>query len=430
MTINKIAYTGLTEATYRITSSEGSYMSSNLPIYNSVIDGIQITNNYSDYVTVENWGDSYFGVNTVTQIDSTDPMPIILHVVSNAYEDFDFTINLVPVDKPIPFLYVNGVPGKLTVGETSNNLNVDFDGDTISFSVIPGYEEYIDIDPATGAITAKKAGTAYFIVTGSETDFYSETYQYMMITIVGGETPEYAAVEEMINALPDEITLDDKDAVEAARAAYDALSEDQKALIAPETLAKLEAAEAALIPALVNESIILTANPIVGEKISVKGIASGGAGGYTYAFYYKKSSGSNWYQMADPYTTTRAAFKPSIVAKYDVKVIVKDAKGNTDETIQTVKVRKPLVNLSKILTAEAKVGEKVRVKGAASGGAGGYTYEFFYKKSSKDTWYKMSGSAATAAFKPASATSYDIRAIVTDADGNKEEEILTVDVSK
>ena len=430
MTINKIAYTGLTEATYRIMSSERSYMSSSLPINNSVIDDIQITNNYSDYVTIENWGDSYFSVNTVTQLDSTDPMPIILHVVSNAYEDFDFTINLVPTDKPIPFLYVYGVPGKLTVGETSDILHADFDGDTVSYSVIPGYEEYIDIDPATGAITAKKAGTAYFIVTGSETDFYSETYQYMMITIVGGETPEYAAVEEMINALPDEITLDDKDAVEAARAAYDALSEDQKALIAPETLAKLEAAEAALIPALVNESIILTANPIVGGKISVKGIASGGAGGYTYAFYYKKSSGSKWYQMSDPYTTTRAAFKPSIAAKYDVKVIVKDAKGNTEETILTVKVRKPLVNLSEILTAEANVGEKVRVKGAASGGAGGYTYEFFYKKSSKDTWYKMSSSATTAAFKPASATSYDIKGIVTDADGNKEEVILTVDVSK
>ena len=191
MTINKIAYTGLTEATYRIMSSEYSYMESNLPIDDSVISEIRITNNYSDYVTIENWGNSYFSAATMTQLDSTDPMPIILHVVSNAYEDFDFTINIVPTDKPIPFFYVNGVPGILTVGKTSDIPDVDKDGDgTLSYSVIPGYEEYIDIDPATGAVTAKKAGTAYFLATVSETDEYAETSRYKMITIVKAQDLE------------------------------------------------------------------------------------------------------------------------------------------------------------------------------------------------------------------------------------------------
>ena len=431
MTINKIAYTGLTEATYRIMSSEGSYMSSSLPINNSVIDGIQITNNYSDYVTVENWGNSYFGVNTVTQIDSTDPMPIILHVVSNAYEDFDFTINLVPTDKPIPFLYVYGVPGKLTVGETSDILHADFDGDTVSYSVIPGYEEYIDIDPATGAITAKKAGTAYFIVTGSETDFYSETYQYMMITIVGGETPEYAAVEEMINALPDEITLDDKDAVEAARAAYDALSEDQKALISDETLAKLEAAEEALVSELVNESYIEDdAEEIeLGNRIKVCGAADGGTGEYTFAFYYKKSSGTEWTKMTADSNGTSASFKPGKAVSYDVKAVVTDSDECSAEKIFTVSVKAPLVNKSELITT-ATVGEKIILKGAASGGAGGYTYAFYYKKSSRENWLEMKPAYTTksASFKPGKAVSYDVMAVVKDADGTTAEKVYTVAV--
>lgn len=334
------------------------------------------------------------------------------------------------------------------------------------------------------------------------------------------------AVADAINALPAEVTVDDKDAVEAARAAYEALTDIQKDLVDTDVLAKLAAAEEALIPELVNESyiqndateIILgsrikvygaasggkgeyayafyyrkTANdnwhemapayttqsasckpaivanyelkviakdacgtteekifsvkvkkPLtndstinaeeieIGEKIVVSGTASGGTGDYTYAFYYKKSSGSNWYQMAEPYTTKHAAFKPAATVSYDVKVIVKDANGNTEEKIFTVKVNGPLVNKSYVVTTDAKVGEKVRVKGAASGGAGGYTYAFYYKKSSKSDWYKMAEpyTTKTAAFKPASATGYDVKVIAKDAHGNTEEVIYTVDVTK
>ena len=65
-----------------------------------------------------------------------------------------------------------------------------------------------------------------------------------------------AKVEETINALPaaDKITLENKEAIEAARAAFDALTETQQGLVskdaqdkltaADDVLAKLEAAEA------------------------------------------------------------------------------------------------------------------------------------------------------------------------------------------
>ena len=54
-----------------------------------------------------------------------------------------------------------------------------------------------------------------------------------------------AVVSEQLNVLGDaeSITLDDKSAVEAARAAYDALTKDQKALVDEDALAKLTAAE-------------------------------------------------------------------------------------------------------------------------------------------------------------------------------------------
>ena len=54
-------------------------------------------------------------------------------------------------------------------------------------------------------------------------------------------------VTDMINALPAPVQLEDKAKVEAARAAYDALTEDQKDLIVPEILEKLTNAEAEIV---------------------------------------------------------------------------------------------------------------------------------------------------------------------------------------
>ena len=61
-----------------------------------------------------------------------------------------------------------------------------------------------------------------------------------------------AAVRDMINALPDadDVTADDKDDIEAARAAYDALTDDRKALIDEDTYKKLTDAEDSLKPSI------------------------------------------------------------------------------------------------------------------------------------------------------------------------------------
>lgn len=55
-------------------------------------------------------------------------------------------------------------------------------------------------------------------------------------------------VEDQINVLPAkyDVTYDDKDDIEAARAAYEALTDDQKALIDEDTYKNLDDAEDAL----------------------------------------------------------------------------------------------------------------------------------------------------------------------------------------
>ena len=77
-------------------------------------------------------------------------------------------------------------------------------------------------------------------------------------------------VEEMINALPDEITLQDEAAVNAAREAYDALTEGQKAYVG--NLEKLLQAEARIV------SLKGSADH-TGNHISTGNNASAGTGG-------------------------------------------------------------------------------------------------------------------------------------------------------
>lgn len=54
------------------------------------------------------------------------------------------------------------------------------------------------------------------------------------------------AVIELINALPETVDIDDETDIEAARAAYNALTDDQKALVSAEVLALLTTAESGL----------------------------------------------------------------------------------------------------------------------------------------------------------------------------------------
>ena len=72
-------------------------------------------------------------------------------------------------------------------------------------------------------------------------------------------------------------------------------------------------------------------------EVTSAGVISG-TGDYTYAFYYKKSSRTDWYAMAPEFTTKTAAFKLASAVSYDVKVVVKDAEGRTAEQIYKVDV--------------------------------------------------------------------------------------------
>ena len=74
---------------------------------------------------------------------------------------------------------------------------------------------------------------------------------------------------------------------------------------------------------LENTSTVSSDKIVVGKKIVITGSAAGGAGGYQYAFYYKKYNKDSWTVIGDAFTTKSAAFRPGTAIDYDVRIVVK-----------------------------------------------------------------------------------------------------------
>lgn len=184
--------------------------------------------------------------------------------------------------------------------------------------------------------------------------------------------------------------------------------------------------------ALENNSTVDTDKIVVNQTVTITGAADGGRGSYTYTYLYKKSKNTDWVTIKNSNISgNTATFKPTAATDYDIKVIVTDSEGKTSEKVMTLKYETSLVNNATISTETVTVGNKVVLKGAAAGGAGGYQYAFYYKKSKNSTWTAISeNTAKSAAFKPGSAVSYDAKVVVTDADGKTAEKIFTVSVTK
>lgn len=181
-----------------------------------------------------------------------------------------------------------------------------------------------------------------------------------------------------------------------------------------------------------NASTIRT-TAVAGEPVVLNAVAIGGTGEYSYALMYKKSTSNTWTKIGKKYgTASTGSFTPKSAVKYDIMINIKDSTGKVKSKTFTVDVKAPLKNKTTVNAETVKVGEKIVLKGAASGGKSGYAYIFYYKKSKNSNWLEIKPAYTTksAAFKPGTATSYDVKSIVMDADGRAAEKIYTVKVTK
>ena len=85
-------------------------------------------------------------------------------------------------DRDTQFITASNV--NATYGDTDKKVRATTDGDgQISYAVRSGSEDYIDVDPSTGALTLKKAGTATVTVTASATPTYNKATRDVTVKI-------------------------------------------------------------------------------------------------------------------------------------------------------------------------------------------------------------------------------------------------------
>ncbi len=167
--------------------------------------------------------------------------------------------------------------------------------------------------------------------------------------------------------------------------------------------------------ALTNKTSVSKTSFTVGETITVKGAASGGSGAYTYEFYYKRSTASSWTKFGSNGTGT---FCPGSAGTFTIRTYAKDSRGASSMKEFTLTAKTgALTNNSSVTKTSFNVGEAVTVKGAAYGGSGSYTYEFYYKRNTVNSWTKF-GNATTATFQPGSAGTFTVRVYVKDTAGS------------
>ncbi len=79
--------------------------------------------------------------------------------------------------------------------------------------------------------------------------------------------------------------------------------------------------------ALTNNSTVSATSVELGSAVNIKGIASGGNGGYQYAMYQKTTKATSWQTLKSYSTSTIKAFIPTQTGTYDICVKVKDSSG-------------------------------------------------------------------------------------------------------
>ena len=185
-----------------------------------------------------------------------------------------------------------------------------------------------------------------------------------------------------------------------------------------------------------NNSTVSGTTVNVGDKITFNGSASGGLGNYKFTYSYKKGDSSSWVTVGRADTSeTSASFVPQCNGKYTLKISVKDSDGTVKDKTFTVTVNKyPELRNNSTLSSQAVIlGSNLVIRASASGGAGNYTYTYYYKRTANTKWEKTGAAdttSTTATIKPLAATAYDVKVVVKDKDNNKAEKNLSFEVCK
>ncbi len=167
-----------------------------------------------------------------------------------------------------------------------------------------------------------------------------------------------------------------------------------------------------------------------GETINIKGSATGGEAPYKFEYYFKKASAAQWSKKNVANTVVSTTIKPSSATTYNIKVVVKDSKGNIAEAYSDVLVNPESIVNTSTVSEKIALGDTINIAASATGGTEPYTYSYYFKKSSASSWNtKLENTALpSTTIKPGSVTAYNVKVKITDDDGKTAEKIFNVQV--
>ena len=129
---------------------------------------------------------------------------------------------------------------------------------------------------------------------------------------------------------------------------------------------------------------------IKGEKITLKAIAHGANGDYTYKFIVFNRATDEWYDLTgftSKNTYTWTANKTGVRNFY---VDVKDKNGKVVRSkVQTVMVVSGLNVSASVTTDSVKEGQKVTITAKAKSGTSPYVYSYLIHNKDTDKWYRL-----------------------------------------
>ena len=134
-------------------------------------------------ITGENTTGSSVSGNTLTVGSTAGSFDLKVSAAATSnYNTAEKTVSVTITEKATQTITAADVTA--TYGDSGKKVSATTSGDgAISYAVKSGSEALIDVNPTTGALTIKKAGTAYVTVTAAETSTYAEATKDVKVTI-------------------------------------------------------------------------------------------------------------------------------------------------------------------------------------------------------------------------------------------------------
>jgi len=170
---------------------------------------------------------------------------------------------------------------------------------------------------------------------------------------------------------------------------------------------------------LTNKSYAEKTTVYLGDVININASAEGGKAPYTYAYYYKVSTDTNWSRLSDYSSTASIVITPQSPADYDIRVDIRDSANNNASKILTIGVVGELTNTSSINPKDKSIesGNSVTIYPNSTGYYRSVSYQIYYQVSgSSDKKYiTYDASKGYVKFTPSDAGTYTITVVATDS---------------